>query len=332
MAQRQSTNVQRRQLTTPELDRLRIALGSDFISLGASPLVGGIDTAAYRLDARRENGEEVTMVLRSFRGVERDRSAERVRHERALLDAIAPHFARAPRPLVADPSGDLLGEPLVILTWLPGRPEPPPRTGDLAARAQWIEEFARPLAEIHAIGLNGLPPDIRRDEPLAKVIDGLEREAPNDALSGAIVAALHRLLPATTSAELVLLHHDYWYGNTIWEDRRLTGVVDWSSARLGDPRKDLALARADVAVTLDLAATDQLAGSYERVRGPVGGLVFWDLLWALVGRRSMESWLIGYAELGLPELSDAEAQSRLAVFAERALQQEADARSRDRPR
>ena len=117
MAQRQSTNVRRRQLTPAELDRLRIALGGDFISLGASPLVGGIDTATYRLDARTENGEEVTMVLRCFRGPERTRSAERVRHERALLDAIAPHFGRAPRPLVADPSGDLLGEPLVILTW-----------------------------------------------------------------------------------------------------------------------------------------------------------------------------------------------------------------------
>jgi len=315
--------VRRRQLTTAELDRLRIALGSDFISLGASPLVGGIDTAAYRLKAQNKNGEEVTMVLRCFRGPGRARSAERVRHERALLDAIAPHFARAPRPLIADPSGDLLGDPLVILTWLPGRPEPPPRTGDLAARAHWIEEFARPLAEIHAIGLNGLPPDMRRDESVATVLESLEREAPNDGLSDAIVAALHRLLPATRSATLVLLHHDYWYGNTIWEDRRLTGVVDWSAARLGDPRKDLALARADLAVTLDSAATDELAGAYERVRGPVGGLVFWDLLWALVGRRSMESWLIGYSELGLPGLSYAEAQSRLAVFAERALQQEA---------
>jgi aminoglycoside phosphotransferase (APT) family kinase protein len=85
------------------------------------------------------------------------------------------------------------------------------------------------------------------------------RQTGSDALSRRLLGALDQSLPAESGATPVLLHHDYWYGNTIWQDGRLTGVVDWSSARLGDPRQDLALARTDLAVTLDLDAADELS-------------------------------------------------------------------------
>lgn len=311
----------RRDLSALELERLRIGLGDGVSSVSASPLLGGIDTATYRLRADRR-GRATDMVLRWYRGWDRERAAERVRREGALLDAISSRFIFAPRPLLIDPDGCLLGDPAIVLSWFPGKPTPPPRTSHLSVRSRWIADFAAPLVAIHTIGPDQLPAGFRRTESPEAELMNVARGVGTDALSRRLVDALHRSLPAEGNADPVLLHHDYWYGNTIWQDGRLAGVVDWSSARLGDPRNDLALARTDLAVTLDLKAADELVTCYERIRGPVSGLQFWDLLWALVAHRHMDDWLIGYRELGLPELSSEEAKAKIAEFAERALRTE----------
>jgi aminoglycoside phosphotransferase (APT) family kinase protein len=310
----------RRDLTPVQLERLRSALGTDLSSVTASPLVGGIDTATYLLVARHTNGEVRELVLRSYRGWETVRAAERIQREREVLDAIAPYFPLAPRALFSDPSGERTGDPFIVLSRLPGSPAPPPKNSDPATRSRWIEDFTKPLCEIHSIEPDKLPAGFRRDESPASLLDRVEREVTGDELPVPVAAALHRALPAEIAAP-VLLHHDYWYGNTLWHDGRLTGVVDWSSARLGDPRKDLALARADLAVTLDLQATNEMVADYERIRGPLGTLLFWDLIWAVIAYRSMDQWLIGYAELGLADLGLVEARSRVVAFAEHALRQ-----------
>jgi aminoglycoside phosphotransferase (APT) family kinase protein len=313
-----TTAERRRELRDSELERLRVGIGNRLVSIQATPLLGGIDTATYRLAAVGPEGKLTEFVLRCYRDGERERAVERARRDDVLLRVISSRFPFVPRPVLADPIGQLLGEPVIVMTWIPGSPSRPPRA--VSARSHWIDEFARPLATIHAVGASDLPIGIRRDEPPSAVLAGVEQKAKDDPISRPILAALHRLLPGMTIGAPSLLHHDYWWGNTVWESGRLTGVVDWSSARTGDPRKDLALARADLAVSFDLAATDELVARYEQTRGPVGDLRFWDLLWALVARYSIDDWLIGYSELGLASLSREEAQARIAAFAGQGLQ------------
>jgi len=312
-----TTAERRRELRVSELERLRAGIGGRLVSVQATPLLGGIDTATYRLAAVGPDSKVTELVLRCYRDSERERAVERARRDEALLRAISIRFPFVPRPVLGDPDGKLLGEPLIVLTWIPGSPSRPPRS--MTARSHWIDEFARPLATIHAVGASDLPTGIRRDEPASAVLRGVERRAKDDPISRPILAALHRLLPGMTLGPPSLLHHDYWWGNTVWAKGRLTGVVDWSSARIGDPRKDLALARADLAVSFDLAATVELAARYEQIRGPVGDLRFWDLVWAVVARQSIDQWLTGYEELGLSSVSRDDAQARIAAFAEQAL-------------
>jgi hypothetical protein len=114
----------------------------------------------------------------------------------------------------------------------------------------------------------------------------------------------------------VLLHHDYWYGNTIWSGGSLD--IDWISARTGDAQKDVALARSDVAVTLDLGAADELTDHYRRLGGESGSVVYWDLLFGLMAHRWVEDWHAGWAELGLAISLDT-ARARIAAFAKNAL-------------
>ena len=44
----------------------------------------------------------------------------------------------------------------------------------------------------------------------------------------------------------VLLHGDFWPGNTLWRDGKLVAVIDWEDAALGDPLADLARSRLEV--------------------------------------------------------------------------------------
>jgi len=300
-----------------EIARVVRALGENVVGLDATPLVGGLDTATYRLDVRLSDGTARSHVLHHYRGWDPVRARDRVNRERRLLEALAPLFRWAPRTLLSDPDGAWLGEPATVLTYLPGAPAPPPQVASGPARDTWIEEFARPLVALHDIPLGRLPSDCRTDDPDGG-LEGVAREARDDDLSRALLAALRRTGPPR-AAPRALLHHDYWYGNTLWSDGGLSGVIDWISARIGDPQKDVALARCDLAVTLDLRASNEFVDRYRSLGGPWGAFAYWDLLWALMGYRWIEEWLGGYAELGLSDLSLEEGRARIVAFAESAL-------------
>lgn len=301
----------RRALSAGETARLTQALKDEVVA--AIPLVGGLDTASYRLDMR---GEDARMVLHRYQGWEPERAMARVKHERALLGAIGPLYRWAPRVVLSDPAGEMLGEPASVLTYIPGAPAPPPQDGDRSARDRWIGDFVRPLVELHRIPLDILPTDLRADDPDGGLAS-LEREAHGDDLSRSLLKELHRRLPLLPSRR-VLLHHDYWFGNTIWSDGSLTGVIDWISARIGDPQKDLALARSDVAVTLDPRAADEVSDRYRHLGGETGSFVYWDLLFGLMAYRWVEDWHRGWVELGAA-ISLETARERAIAFAENAL-------------
>ena len=37
------------------------------------------------------------------------------------------------------------------------------------------------------------------------------------------------------------MHGDYWPGNILWKQKKITGIVDWEYAAIGDPFSDLAV-------------------------------------------------------------------------------------------
>jgi hypothetical protein len=80
----------------------------------------GIDTAASRLEAAGPDGNVRESVVRCYRGSEREREVERARRDQALLEAISIRLPFVPRPVLADPEGELLGEAVIVLTWIPG--------------------------------------------------------------------------------------------------------------------------------------------------------------------------------------------------------------------
>lgn len=305
----------RRPLTSAELERLRAVLFPGTERLVAAPLLGGIATATYALIAYQAEAMAGEAVLRCYRGDQFADPVGRVNAERRTLEAVSPVCALAPSAIYADPEGALIGEPLLVMSRMPGAPARPPRGPE---RGPWIREFARGLAIVHAIDVARLPEDFRREREPGALIAEVATHARDDPLSRDLLAALRAAPPAAPPERVGLLHHDYWFGNTLWTGTRLTGIVDFAGARLGDRAQDVAYARSDCALFIDPAAADEFQKEYEQIAGPIGDLVFWDQFAALLGHTWLDEWLVGYRELGVDMPLD-EGRRRIAAYAEDAL-------------
>jgi aminoglycoside phosphotransferase (APT) family kinase protein len=298
----------RRALTADELERLRARIDPRATRIGARPLVGGLDTATYRVTLGR-GPVTSDVVVRIYRAYERD-AAEAVRREYAALTAVSAATVLAPKPILADASGEVIGDPLLVMSFFPGAPLPPSTNAD-----EWVQQMADGLAAVHATPLDQLPPHFRRGETPAERVARMVASPPKtpDALWDEVAAVLPRALEGVIANTPTLIHGDYWFGNTIWMDGRLTGIIDWDGARIADPALDVSIARNDIVVFSGPPMADLFLERYERVRGPLAGLVFWDLVACLSPIKWLAAWVEGYQELGVG-LPLSEARARLEAW------------------
>jgi aminoglycoside phosphotransferase (APT) family kinase protein len=305
----------RRPLSDEQLDRLREAIEPGATAVSARPLLGGVDTATYALRLDGDHARDVVVrVYRDWQG-EHD-AGTAVKRQHAVLTAIAAVSALAPHPILADPTGDLIGEPLIVVSLLPGAPQAPTGQDDA-----WTEQLASAMADVHATPVERLPSDFPRHGTAAERLERLLARGADvrDELWDRIASALTPIARDVRGNPPTLIHGDFWFGNTIWEDGRLTGIIDWDGAAIADPARDVAGARNDLALLSGARAADIFLARYESERGPLADLAFWDLLTSLPPTRWLAHWVEGYTELGLA-LPLAEARARLEAWVENALE------------
>jgi aminoglycoside phosphotransferase (APT) family kinase protein len=101
----------------------------------------------------------------------------------------------------------------------------------------------------------------------------------------------------------------------------LVGVVDWEQPRLGEPTKDVATCRGDLAVLFSQAAADEFLDRYVAAGGQsVNDLRFWDLLISSWAVPEMPGWAVAYRVLGRPDLTSDVATERIRAFARAAVE------------
>jgi aminoglycoside phosphotransferase (APT) family kinase protein len=90
----------------------------------------------------------------------------------------------------------------------------------------------------------------------------------------------------------VLLHGDYWPGNTLWKDGRLVAIIDWEDASVGDPLEDVANSRLEMLWAYGVEVMQDFTEQYKRaVRGiDFTNLPFWDLCAALRPAFKIAEW------------------------------------------
>jgi len=225
-------------------------------------------------------------------------AAANARQEYKTISRLHEGGVPAPRLLLLDETGERLGLPGIVMDHA-GRPVLAPRD-----REAWLAQLAGAIARVHAMApdrydlahlpIEGLE-DIRR-----QVERGLPEGLQGDPLAEAMLATLRRTIDRLAWAGPCLVHGDYWPGNTVWRHGRLTAVVDWTSAKVGDPRDDLAQCRFDLAMIHGLQAAERFLALYEdQSPTAVEDVWFFDLLRGIDALNSFRAWLPGYHDIGL---------------------------------
>jgi aminoglycoside phosphotransferase (APT) family kinase protein len=256
----------------PLLVRRPLEAFLDAHGLGRGPLVAqrigdGSSNVTYLVER-----EGARVVLRRPPRPPLPPSAHDVLREARLLRALQPTAVRVPAVLATCEDADVLGVPFYVMPVVEGQALtdrlPEPLDGP-AQRARIADELVDALVALHAVDVDAvgladfgrpagyLERQVRRFTGLWEV--NRQREVPAvDEVAGLLAAAV----PAESAATIV--HGDYRLGNVLFAataPARLTAVLDWELATLGDPLADLGY----------LAATWSDAGSPGTVleRSPV---------------------------------------------------------------
>ncbi|MFC3077540.1 phosphotransferase [Phenylobacterium terrae] len=223
----------------------------------AWPLTGGVSAATSALEIELPGGERRRFVVRRPGGhYLRDLREADV----ALLERLGEAGLPAPRPRLLDAEGEIFGQPALVLDYLEG--ELDFGEADLPGK---LDALARQLAAIHAADLSRFLPLLPNLDQRAFAFFARTPEDPDESLGESEVRAAlqNRPRPPRSNAD-VLLHGDFWPGNVLWRDGRISGVIDWEDAAVGDPLYDLAISRLDLLWAYGPEAVDPFTAAYAR--------------------------------------------------------------------
>ncbi len=278
------------------LEKVRRLAGPSAVVLDAERLEGGQHADTWRVDTENP---ATSVVVRQFPV---DDPAPLL--EQRVLRALDGLGGLAPVPLGGDLDGRWSKYPTSLSSWLDGRPDITP----IDPRG-WARELGRGLAEVHTVPAERLA-------ELPSVFD--HGGGSQEVLGGPLAAEVRSRWSQIVHSPEVLTHFDYWSGNVVWRDGRLTGIVDWSGGARGPRGFDLGWCRLDLVLLFDEQIADHFLAAYEAGIGrAVGEVRLWDC-WAVArSDDAVGSWAPNYLPLGRADLDEDELRRRHADWTER---------------
>ncbi|HEX6687542.1 MAG TPA: aminoglycoside phosphotransferase family protein [Solirubrobacterales bacterium] len=271
------------------LEEVRRLAGPSAEILGAARLEGGQHANTWRVDTENP---PTSVVVRQF--PVGDPAPLR---EQLVLRALDGLGGLAPVPLGGDLNGRWSRYPTSLISWLDGQPDITPTDP-----RGWARELGRALAAVHTV------PTARLVE-LPSVFDcsGGSWEI----LGGPLAAEVRSRWSQVVTSPEVLTHCDYWSGNVVWRDGRLTGIVDWSGGSRGPRGFDFGWCRLDLVLLFDEQIADDFLAAYEAATGQaVDEMRLWDC-WAVArSDDAVGSWAPNYLPLGRTDLDEDELRRR----------------------
>jgi aminoglycoside phosphotransferase (APT) family kinase protein len=233
----------------PDEEQIQRALASRLGEGGAPATLSGWQRAfggnarqAFAFNVDWADGRSMPCILLSqvaAKHVDSDTAAEF-----AVLRALTGSDVRAPAALLLDADGAITGSPAIVLERIPGKAGAVDflKETDLDRARALSTDLARATAELHRFdwrgrGLAHDPGDPVRAQILswhdAFRANRLEPHPVLDWLFGWLLDHA----PAPT--RLSLIHGDLRVGNFLYEADRLTALLDWEMAHIGDPAEDI---------------------------------------------------------------------------------------------
>ena len=141
-------------------------------------------------------------------------------------------------------------------------------------------------------------------------------------LAGPLASEVRSRWSQIVGSPEVLTHCDYWSGNVVWREGRLTGIVDWSGGARGPRGFDLGWCRLDLVLLFNERIADVFLAAYEAAIGQtIGDVVLWDG-WAVARSHDVvETWGPNYAPLRRGDLNEHELRQRHSLWTARLSEQ-----------
>ena len=250
----------------------RLAGGSD---LEIRQFPSGHSNLTYLLRTRTPPGEYV--LRRPPLGPVAAKAHDMLREHR-VLQAVHPHYPPAPRPILACDDAGVIGAPFFVMERrngvVPRYGVPPEYAGNAEAPGRMSQALIDGLARLHRIDVQATG-----TVALGKPDGFLERQV--SGWTSRWQAALTEPVPAMEpvlswlatelppSPYTTLVHQDYKLDNTLFDPAdpgRLTAVLDWEMATVGDPLADLGLSLTywSIPEARGVAGMDASAGWWSR--------------------------------------------------------------------
>ena len=289
-----------------------VAPGHRLISI--TPATAAFTNAVHVLDTVSPGGPAAPIR----RQADDLRTRSRTRDRRLCgLQIARNHGIPAPEPVLLDAKGELLGVPGIVTRFVRGRqianPEDP---------VKWARDLADLLLKIHDVSPNA---DERQgiydgnDLGLYFLTGHWPKKMSGHPLSDMIYSAIRELRFGIRKVPPVFLHMDYWPGNVLWLDGRVSAVLDWDAAAYGDPALDVGYFRMNMYLRGIKEAADIFLEHYEAARGPVRNLGFWELARAAGALPDPAAWIPQSREMGDLGATDDRADTDYYEFVEDAL-------------
>ncbi len=240
------------------------------------PVSGGNARKAYAFDlvmGEKDGHIDIPCIMLMQAGagqLESDLEAEF-----RVLEALHGTGVPAPQALWLDADGSALGAPTVIMERVTGVTDfLSLRAAEPAGRNKAIAlAFADAAAKLHTAPIDrlGFLGATTRETTAAEQIALWEaqflrhRMEPHPAIAFAFQWLKSH---APVAPRVSLVHGDYRFGNFLFEDERITALLDWEMAHLGDPAEDIAWAYRALWTPEMHVPIDDFVARYHAAGGP----------------------------------------------------------------
>lgn len=275
-------------------------------------LKGGVSAQVTAFEMECSDGQTKKMIVRRHGEVDLKQNPHVAADEFKLLQILQSVELPTPTPYYLDPSDVVFSTPCIVIEFIEGQTEFVPSN-----LTDFIIQLATNLAKIHSVDCSNLDVSFLPEQEKIYIDKLRKRPATLDESlgEGRIRDTLESVWPLAQQNKSVLLHGDFWPGNTLWKDGQLVAVIDWEDAALGDPLADVANSRLEILWAFGVDAMNDFTHQYQSMMTTIDftNLPYWDLCAALRPASKISEW-------GLDESTEKTMRERHKLFVNQAFE------------
>lgn len=291
------------EIVKPALQWMMEATGEEIDKESITPLTGGTSATLYEM---KTAGSGKELVLRLFHDKEwLQKEPDLAKHEAASLEFAGQTSLAVPEIVAFDESGEIGGMPAVLMTKNPGKVILEP--GD---ENEWVDELAQTLAALHNHSAEDFPFEYFSYNDALVLERPLWSKVQDDWMRAFYIVAGVR-----PPSEECFIHRDYHPGNVLWEEGKISGVVDWVNACRGPAGVDVGHCRVNLVQLYGIETADKFLAAYEKFADENFQYnPYWDLLSLTDILEGSPTVYAGWRVQGMKGLSDELIRYRLDEY------------------